>query len=160
MSAELGLPPKFIWNFAQGASYAYKSYGIRKADGGYRTIDHPSKQLKAMQRWLNSFVIEKLPVHQAAKAYRKRTSIFDNATAHAASKYLLRMDCKDFFPSITEADVRQLIQNRPGIFLGWDFYDVEVFCKLVCKQQNLAIGAPSSPNLSNAIILVQINSAV
>lgn len=151
MSAELGLPPKFIWNFAQGASYAYKSYSVRKADGGYRTIDHPSKQLKAMQRWLVSSVIEKLPIHSSAMAYRKKRSIFDNASAHAASRYLLRMDCKDFFPSITDDDVKQFIQTRPGLFSGWDTYDIEVFCKLVCKQHKLAIGAPSSPGLSNAI---------
>jgi RNA-directed DNA polymerase len=151
MSADLGLTPRFIWTFAQGASHAYRTYYITKRGGGTRTIHYPSKQLKAMQRWLNAFVIEKLPVHPAATAYRKNKSIFDNASLHASSKYLLRMDCRDFFPSMTEEDVRRLITTRPALFSDWDSYDVEVFCKLVCREGRLAIGAPSSPGLSNAL---------
>jgi len=104
-----------------------------------------------MQRWLNSLAISKLPVHPAAAAYRVNRSIFDNASVHAGSKYLLRMDCEDFFPSITESDIRLLVESRSAIFSEWDKYDVELFCKLVCRDQRLAIGSPSSPGLSNAI---------
>jgi RNA-directed DNA polymerase len=98
MAKDLGVTTRFIAAFAQGASHAYKTYSIRKKDGGFRTIDHPSKQLKAMQRWLLSYLLNSLPVHPAAMAYQKKKSIFDNASLHAGSHYLLRMDCKDFFP--------------------------------------------------------------
>lgn len=151
MAKELGVTTRFVAAFAQGASYAYKTYSIRKKDGGFRTIDHPSKQLKAMQRWLLSYILSGLPIHPAAMAYRKKKSIFDNAGLHAGSQYLLRMDCKDFFHSITDDDLKMLIANRPGTFSGWSPYETDLFCKLVCKCGRLTIGAPTSPMLSNAV---------
>jgi RNA-directed DNA polymerase len=127
MAADLGLTPVFIEAFARGASHAYKSYPIRKRNGDTRTIHHPSKQLKSMQRWLLSYVIEKLPVHAAATAYRKQRSIFDNARVHARNKFLLRMDCRQFFPSITEADLMLYIRDRSGLFANWSALDIDVF---------------------------------
>lgn len=151
MAKDLGVTARFVAAFAQGASYAYKTYPIRKKNGGFRTIDHPSKQLKAMQRWLLSYLLGSLPIHPAAVAYRKKKSVFDNASLHAGSRYLLRMDCKDFFHSITDDDLKMLIANRPGTFLGWSPYETDLFCKLVCKGGRLTIGSPTSPILSNAV---------
>jgi RNA-directed DNA polymerase len=151
MAIDLGLSANFIAAFARGSSHAYKTYPISKRTGGQRIINHPSKQLKAMQRWLLSYVIEGLPVHPAATAYRKKRSIFDNARAHAASKFLLRMDCENFFPSITEDDLRLYIQQRPTLFPGWTPFDIDVFSKLICRNGRLTIGAPTSPGISNAL---------
>ncbi len=61
------------------------------------------------------------------------------------------MDCKDFFHSITDDDLKLLIANRPGTFSGWTPYETDLFCKLVCKGGRLTIGAPTSPILSNAV---------
>ena len=38
-------------------------------------------------------------------AYRPNLSILSNARMHIHSRFLLRMDLKDFFPSITSEDV-------------------------------------------------------
>ena len=151
MARDLGVTTHFIVTFANGASHAYKTYYIPKKNGSFRTIDHPSKQLKAMQRWLLAYALNGLPVHAAAMAYSKKKSIFDNATLHASSSYLLRMDCKDFFPSITDEDLKLLIGNRPSTFSTWQQYEIDLFCKLVCKNGRLTIGAPTSPALSNAV---------
>jgi RNA-directed DNA polymerase len=134
MALDLGLTGRFIANLSRGASHAYRSYTIPKRTGGERPIHHPSKQLKAMQRWLLAYVIEPLPVHPAAAAYRKHRSILDNARGHAASNFLLRMDCENFFPSITEDDVLLYIEQRPSLFPGWTSFDVDVFCKLICRK--------------------------
>jgi RNA-directed DNA polymerase len=151
MASDLGLTVAFVTTFARGASHAYKSYSIAKHGGGHRIIDHPSKQLKAMQRWLLSNVIEELPIHPAAVAYRRHKSIFDNANVHAASRFLLRMDFQNFFPSIKESDLVLYIAGRPTFFGHWTPLDVETFCKLVCRKGHLTIGAPTSPGLSNAL---------
>lgn len=151
MAKDLGVTTRFVAAFAQGASYSYKTYTIRKKNGGFRIIDHPSKQLKAMQRWLLSYLLNDLPIHPSAMAYRRKKSIFDNATLHAGSRFLLRMDCKDFFHSITDDDLKMLIANRPSTFSGWTSYETDLFCKLVCKGGRLTIGAPTSPTLSNAV---------
>lgn len=151
MADQLGLPPIYIVNLSRAASYEYKMYSISKRTGGYRLIAHPSRRLKALQRWLLLGVIDSLPVHQCATAYRKGKSIFDNARDHASSRYLLRMDLQNFFPSISEADVRQYIAQHAVLFEGWTVLDFEVFCGLVCRNKALTIGAPTSPALSNAL---------
>ena len=71
MADQLGLPPTYIVNLSKGASHEYKAFDIAKRTGGVRTIHHPSRRLKALQRWLLLRVIEQLPVHQSATAYRK-----------------------------------------------------------------------------------------
>jgi RNA-directed DNA polymerase len=72
---------------------------------------------------------------------------FTNAT----SRYLLRMDLTDFFPSITQTDLRNYVVEHSALFSGWTALDIEVFCRLVYRDSALPIGAPTSPLLSNAI---------
>jgi RNA-directed DNA polymerase len=158
MAADLGLQVPFIDAIARGASHAYKTYSIPKRGGGARTIEHPSKQLKALQRWFLQYVIPGLPVHSAATAYQKNHSILDNAAVHAGSKYLLRMDFQSFFPSITEVDVRAYIEDRSSLFSAWSSFDINVFCMIVLRRSRLTIGAPTSPALSN-IICFDMDSA-
>lgn len=151
MSKELSLPIKHIRRMVITASYHYKRYTIPKRAGGVRTIDHPSRSLKALQRWLLTNVIDNWPVHPAAKAYKKNVSIFDNASAHVKSKYLLRMDMKDFFPSITTSDMEAYMAKRSHLFEGWSSEDVSGFCGLVFRNGKLTIGAPTSPAISNVL---------
>src|SRR5260221_6222266 len=100
MALELGIPINFVTSLSRTASHEYKTYGIPKRSGGTRIIHHPSRRLKALQRWLLLRAFDHLPVHAAAMAYRKGVSILANARIHAPSRYLLRMDFQDFFPSI------------------------------------------------------------
>lgn len=151
MALGLGLKSKFIQTFARGASHAYKTYPIRKRNGDQRYIDHPSKPLKSMQRWLLEYVLPDFPVHPAAMAYQKGKSILDNASVHASSKYLLRMDFTKFFPSITADDLRAYKTGSPALFAGWTDDDFDVVCMIVFKTSRLTIGAPTSPAISNAL---------
>lgn len=148
---ELALPTSYVTSLARSASHLYKSYQIPKRSGGVRVIYHPSKPLKAVQRWLLRHVIARLPVHSACFSYRKGTNTAKNAAFHAASRFLLRMDFVDFFPSITQADIAKYIQSRPVYFPEWKEDDIDSFCRFVCRNGALAIGAPSSPGLSNAL---------
>jgi len=151
MSSELALPREFIKSLARAASHEYREYEIPKRTGGTRTVHHPSRRLKALQRWLLTRVVSALPVHESAAAYRVGRSILDNAKVHTGSRYLLRMDFTNFFPSITRLDIKKYIGDRPNLFAGWTVEDINVFCDLVCRNGALTIGTPSSPGLSNAI---------
>jgi RNA-directed DNA polymerase len=84
-------------------------------------------------------------------AYRKQTSIFDNASIHTDSKYLLRMDFQNFFPSIVGSDLQAYIGARVSLFEAWTPFDIEVFCLIVLRRSHLTIGAPTSPTLSNIL---------
>lgn len=148
-----GVSKEELQNIVLTASYRYKRYRIPKRTGGYRIIEHPTPELKFLQRWLNREIFCLLPVHGAAYAYKRGVGIAQNASVHLHSNYLLKIDFHNFFPSVTHADVRTLAVNSlshevPD--LGED--DILVILKTVCRNGVLTIGAPSSPILSNAVL--------
>jgi RNA-directed DNA polymerase len=151
MAKALGLPQSHVEGLAHAASHSYKQYTIKKVAGGTRTIHHPSKALKSLQRWLNAEVVSSWPLHSSAMAYRKGKSILDNAAAHRHSNYLLRMDFSDFFGSIKDTDVDKYIWTRPMQFTTWSQEDIEIFKKIVFRYGSLTIGAPTSPSVANAL---------
>ena len=151
ISRDLQLPVPLIRGLAKRASHAYKVYRIRKHTGGFREIHHPSRELKAVQRWLLREVISSWTVHAAAHAYREGVGILKNASAHVHSRYLLRMDLLNFFPSITSDDLQLFLDDRPALTEDWDEADRGFFIQVTCRRGCLTIGAPTSPALSNAL---------
>ena len=151
ISSGLQLPVPLIGNVVRKASYAYKEYRIPKIKGGYHLIHHPSKELKALQRWLLRNIVTKWPVHNAAFAYREGRGIKGNASMHVKSRYLLRMDFENFFPSITWEDIDFYLRSKPPGTEGWSDVDRDLFLQIVCRKRCLVIGAPTSPAVSNAL---------
>ena len=142
--------------FAVTAPHRYKKYEIPKRSGnGTRTIAQPSRQLKYIQRLILSELMKLLVPHQSAFAYIKNISIKNNAEVHVNSRYLLKMDFKDFFPSITPE-----LMFQEYIRFGVTFTDEDVellsnifFFKLRKNSKlRLSIGAPSSPFISNIVM--------
>jgi len=142
-----------IFRYASRASRRYKSYTIPKQTGGSRKIVQPSKELKIYQRYLISTIFNKLPVHDAVYSYREGRSIKQMAEKHINARYLLRIDFKEFFPSIRGEHIREfLTSNVDHIELSISDYDLTLINLLVCKSNKLTIGAPSSPVISNIIL--------
>lgn len=133
----------------------YKVHTIDKRHNrGKRVIAQPTAEVKALQKLLLGILRGKLPVHSCAKAYQPGTSIRDHALPHAPNRYLLKLDFKDFFPSIKGGDFSSHIKRH------LDIPDVEIeifthaFFWTPKKTMDfvLAIGAPSSPWISNTIL--------
>src|SRR5262249_35577279 len=104
--AGAGLGEHTILSIVRNAPVRYKTYAIQKRNGGERIISQPARELKALQRILTEEILNDLPVHSAATAYRRGVSIKANAGAHAQNGPILKFDFKDFFPSITSLDWR------------------------------------------------------
>ena len=89
-------------------------------------------------------------------AYVAGKNIRDNTTAHACQPYLLKLDFKDFFPSIKGSDF--LLYARENESLHLEELELErlarilFWCPKRSHQLQLSIGAPSSPHLSNSIM--------
>jgi hypothetical protein len=139
------------------ASRRYKTFKVLKRQGqGHRTIAQPSAEVKLLQRVVLDEIVGYWPVHSAAVGYRRGKSILNHARLHAASRFLLKLDFKDFFPSITASDVRQHAQSQARPRLTEE--DLQVLTRILCwrnKQTGsfcLSIGAPSSPACSNALL--------
>lgn len=156
IAKELSIPEKMIDEALKVARIHVKVFSIKKKTSGVRTIYHPSKKLKTIQYWLIRRLFNEMPTHESSMAYRDGVSILHNARKHQDSRFFLKMDLEEFFPSITFEDlipiVRQWCQGRD---LGWDLDDeAESIIRRVCfyKGDRLAIGYPSSPVISNIVM--------
>ena len=146
-----GLSATHIAKLARTASHRYRTYQIPKRKGGFRTIDHPSKHLKFLQRWLVRNIFLSIPVHPSVYSYKEGISVREHARLHVNSKYTLRIDFRNFFPSIKSIDVRRLLgKNKDGFPIQLTDRDITIISSLSCKNDRLTIGAPSSPAISNA----------
>jgi hypothetical protein len=133
----------------------YKVHTIEKRNGrGLRVIAQPTSELKLVQRWLLLTYLKDLPVHNAAMAYRRGLGIKDHAQLHASGRYLLKLDFKNFFPSIQAEDFRLHVSR----FSTMAPEDQMAASRLLfradptVRQLTLSIGAPSSPFVSNTVM--------
>jgi retron-type reverse transcriptase len=153
LSRETSLTPYYLLLLARTASHRYKIYPIKKKTGGERIIQHPSRELKLIQSWLVDHVLSRFPVHPAAFAYVKHRGIREHANLHRGNNYILKVDCKEFFPSITSADVHLLLQRNANCLTSPLTEEDRAFiAMIVCRNGRLTIGAPSSPAVSNAVM--------
>jgi hypothetical protein len=155
LAEETGLREALIHKILVSAPIRYKTYSIPKRAGGERIISQPAREVKLLQRALMRTTLRPLPIHECAKAYRSGLSILDNAKPHAGDRKILKMDFKDFFPSIRKLDwVKYCAQT--GCLVTHE--DVELTSSLLFQRPKgssilrLAIGAPSSPMLSNILM--------
>lgn len=155
LAVETGMDVSLVERIMRSAPIRYKSYRIPKRTEGYREISQPSIEVKVLQRALIEILLRKLPLHEAATAYRSGMSIRDNALPHVGDGPILKMDFKDFFPSIKPRDWFAYC-DETGVLS--DPSDVKLTGYLLFQRQKgssvsrLAIGAPSSPFLSNALM--------
>ena len=89
----------------------YHRFTIPKRRGGTRVISSPKSRLRVAQGWLLRTILEPLPVHEAAMAFRPGRSVKDNAAQHIGRAVVARIDLKDFFPSINLRRVKKLFQS-------------------------------------------------
>ena len=144
----------------------YTRFTIPKRDGTQRPIWAPLKVLKAAQRWVLHNIAERLPVHGAAHGFLAGRSTATNATIHANSRLVLKMDIEGFFPTITWRRVK-------GVFRRAGYRErISTLLALLCTESPREIvelegkkyfvslgprclpqGAPTSPALTNALCL-------
>ena len=153
LSEESGLYPSAVREIINRAHTSYKWYKVDKRNGGKRLIGQPAREVKALQRILSRH-LNGLPIHPAATAYRLGQSIRENALPHSSAGPIMKFDFLDFFPSIRPNDWEAYCISR-------DLYDAEdialssklFFVRYPNSQAlRLAVGAPSSPWLSNVLM--------
>ncbi|MEM6828539.1 MAG: retron St85 family RNA-directed DNA polymerase [Pseudomonadota bacterium] len=156
LSKHSGLSTSDVRSIIKRAPRSYKFFQIPKRTKGVREIAQPAREVKALQRL---FVrgLDRLPIHESATAYRRGKSIVHNAELHASpSGIIKKYDFKDFFPNIRSADWEAYCDANT-IFV--DPIDIELSTDLLFHRPKrnserliLAIGAPSSPWLSNVLM--------
>lgn len=87
----------------------YQTFTIGKRSGGRRLICAPAPNLRRVQSWIHKNILRspgaQALLHPAATAYKPDASILKNAQAHAGTAWMVKLDIKDFFESISERQV-------------------------------------------------------
>lgn len=156
MSSDFGMLAGHLQSIVRTAPLRYKVFYIPKRTGGLREVAQPAREVKAIQRWLMTRLAPLLPLHDAATAYRSGSSIKKNAQRHVGSDYLLKMDFRNFFPSILMTDIIRHLEVHSGQQFDPSAIKLIAYvCTWAPKRQGplrLCIGAPSSPLLSNSVM--------
>jgi len=84
---------------------------LAKPGGDVRLIEAPKQRLKQMQRQILAEILEKIPVHPAAHGFRRGRSIRSFAAPHVRQRVVVRMDLRDFFPSISASRVQAMFRT-------------------------------------------------
>lgn len=144
----------------------YTRFEIPKRSGGVRAIWAPLPQLKQAQHWILREILERLVVHGSAHGFISGRSIATNAAEHTNSQVLVKVDIKNFFPSISWRRVKGVFRKAgypeqiatllallctesPREMVEHDGKPVYVALADRCLPQ----GAPTSPALTNALCL-------
>jgi retron-type reverse transcriptase len=144
--AHLGLSPrelKKIWWFR---SRMYRQFEIAKGKNKTRIISAPDERLKYLQREIVPLLGSLYRVRNPVHGFVVGKSVKTNARAHLRQRFVLNIDLKDFFPSITERRVAGVIAS-----LGIDSRVADIIARLCCYGGHLPQGAPTSPVISNMI---------
>jgi RNA-directed DNA polymerase len=144
-----------LLHLAKTCPHRYKVYEIDKKNGGKRLIAHPSKELKYIQNILLDIFKANLSIHNCAYAYVTAKNIKENALLHSSNSYILKMDFKDFFPSITPGLLFEECRKQNIFFSKEDQTLIANFLfwkKKHARKLVLSIGAPTSPFISNVIM--------
>ncbi len=137
----------------------YTKFSIPKSSGGVREIWAPVPQLKLAQSRLSKHLQDCLHDIEAeqvikqdcvlAHGFKRDLSIATNASNHVGRQWVLNIDLKDFFPSINFGRVRGFFIKNKHFNLHPD--TATVLAQIICHDNQLPQGAPTSPVVSNLI---------
>jgi retron-type reverse transcriptase len=92
----------------------YVATWIKKRSSGFRLVESPKSKLKLVQRFILDDILSRVPVHESAHGFRKSRSVLTFVSPHVGRPFCIRMDLRDFFPSVTAGRVM-------GLFRSWGF---------------------------------------
>ncbi|MBD3922055.1 RNA-directed DNA polymerase [Paenibacillus sp. PR3] len=125
----------------------YRTREIPKNNGsGTRTLCIPSLDLKYVQRWILDNILYKVKINEHAIGFVKGKSTVSNAGYHMNQEYVLKMDIKNFFPTISNSRVFGLFKS-----LGYSSSVAMTLTNFCTYNNELPQGSPTSPYISNLV---------
>lgn len=140
------------WAWKLGDQKRYRSFTVKKKSGKLRSINVPAPTLKMIQRRVLVLLSEEFEdkiIDSPSHGFIAGRSIVTNASVHLDKKWVLNVDLKDFFPSITRRRLWGLLTKEP---FAIEATVAGAILQLCCLEDGtLPQGAPTSPLLSNMI---------
>ena len=129
-----------------------KRYRMHKKHGGTRAIVAPHQSLLYMLKGFNALLQQYYESTTWCYGFVKGRSVVQNAQQHLGKRYILNIDIKDFFPSITRQMVEDVLLAEPLKCSAEAARLLSGLCTAAEPQGDvLPQGFPTSPTLSNMV---------
>ncbi|OQR27802.1 ribonuclease H [Pseudomonas sp. T] len=153
----LGYEPKFLSYIVYKKNPKYTYFTIPKSTGAPRNIAAPCDELKTLQKkvkqllenCLVSIQLQGTAQGSLAHGFKKGHSIITNAEPHKRRRFVFNIDISNFFGSIHVGRIR-------GFLISNNSFKLEpkvatILAQIMCHNDALPQGAPTSPIASNLI---------
>ncbi len=136
--------PELLHYIIQHKKRYYRTFTIPKKSGGYRLITAPNDELKAIQREILDKILKHIPCHNACHSFIEKRGIKTNAEKHLGKPVcVVNLDLKDFFPSCKKEMVIEFLKKHVST--------PHAIAELICYNESLPQGTPTSPYMSNLL---------
>lgn len=133
----------------------YRDFTVPKRSGGERMVSAPCSSLKTLQRWVLEEILYKVKVSPYSYGFEKARNSSDKnnsnpilhlADRHCKQLFILKMDLKDFYPSIERKRVfAQFLK------IGYGSYAADLLTEICTHNGSLPQGGVTSAYLANII---------
>jgi RNA-directed DNA polymerase len=157
LEALLGRSREELTDLAKHAVRYYKPFILKKKQRPFaqkivpakkRFIDNPVDPLKAIQSRIEERLLKRVILPQHLLGGRRGKTILDNANLHVTSRYLVTIDIKNFFPSITPYQIREVWRRTLNCSPAVGY----MLTGLTTYRGRLPQGAPTSTLLANLVL--------
>lgn len=171
----IGIKHRRLWHIIQDTSKHYTYFRIQQKNNlrkAPREIMAPKAELKYIQKWIVTNILENIRLHPKCTAYRKGFSIVNHASEHQGKAHILMLDLSKFFDTITHKRVYGLFKkygynsglawdlavlctaiHRSTYWTRFDKPDQKLFEEIIFHNHPvLPQGSPASPYLSNILL--------
>ncbi|WP_330443035.1 reverse transcriptase family protein [Flavobacterium sp. C4GT6] len=146
LSLLLGRQIDYLASVINSPDNHYTSFNLLKRTGGSREITIPYPALLEMQYWIYNNILKKISIDSSAHGFAKKKSIITNAKVHIGQEEILKLDLKDFFPSININRIIHIFKS-----LGYSNH-ISFYLASICSyNKSLPQGSPTSPQISNIV---------
>ncbi len=149
LSQTLRLSPQLTHWLTSENEKKYEIFHIPKKDGTYREICAPVYSLKIVQRWVLNNILYKLKVSPYSFGFQKDgmgSPLVKCAEKHKNNLYVLKLDIKNFYPSIKSDKVYHVFTT-----VGYNSSVANLLTNICVRDKNLPQGAVTSAYLANIV---------
>ena len=140
--------PSFFLQFLSNKHSFYNEIIIYQKNKK-RVLNEPNIKLKYIQKFILHTIlyrsIENYKLDPCVTGFQKNTGIMNNAIPHLNKLTIIKMDIKDFFPSISRSRIYDIFKK----YNKFSYEYAYILSHLVTYNNSLPQGAPTSPFLAN-----------
>lgn len=149
LAKDLGYSENALRYAATHRNEHYHKISVPKGNGELRELHAPDPFLKGIQRKIAQKLLPFYPLSYHATAYRFGGGIRNNAFHHIGQPAILKMDIRKFFDHVTYG----LIRDKVFPAEQYSEFNSKLLTRLCMYNDALPQGAPTSPAISNLILL-------